>query len=129
MNLEITQKSIIYDGKEYAPEVVRVTLTLKNKNRGKHILIPLVLIYLISFLVVISPPVYNILFDYLFLVYGFQWVSFMWLFFLIRNRYFLQFATIQFGKVSKLRLLYSRDRKLLVDRVIAITGNVEYTNS
>lgn len=129
MNVELNNKSIVYNGKEYALEGVKVTIVFKNKYEGIKILIPLVLLYILSFFVVFSPPVYDALFDYLFVVYGLQWVSFMWLIFIIHNRYFLEVATIQLSKDSKLRIPYSRERKLIVNRIITMSGNVEYVSS
>ena len=129
MNVELNNKSIVYNVKEYALEGVKVTIVFKNKYEGIKILIPLVLLYILSFFVVFSPPVYDALFDYLFVVYGLQWVSFMWLIFIIHNRYFLEVATIQLSKDSKLRIPYSRERKLIVNRIITMSGNVEYVSS
>lgn len=117
MNLEITQKKIIYEGKEYVPQDVKVNITLKNKAKGHTRLIVLVLLYTAIFLALFTFPIFNVVYDYMFLINSPLLFLFLMVFILLLNKYFLEYAVIEFGNNRKLTLLYSREKKCSLIRL------------
>ncbi len=130
MEIEITQEKVIYEGKEYGTENIKVVISIKNRSKGNIRLMFLVIVYIIIFATIFSTSVSNIVFPtYFFPLFSIYTISFLWLFYVVSSRYYWEFATIQLGIDKKLRLLYSRDRRVLVDRIIEIAGSVVYTTS
>lgn len=130
MEIEITQEKVIYEGKEYGTENIKVVISIKNRSKGNIRLMFLVIVYIIIFATIFSTSVSNIVFPtYFFPLFSIYTISFLWLFYVVSSRYYWEFATIQLGSDKKLRLLYSRDRRVLVDRIIEIAGSVVYTTS
>lgn len=129
MEIEINQGNLIYEGKTYDPESIKVTISLKNRYRGGLRMILLILFYVVVFVTIFTTSIQNLLPDYFLPMWIIYTLSFVWIFYKIRLKYYLEFATIQFGNERKLRLLYSQDRKVLVDRVAAIAGSVDYIHS
>ncbi|OWP56104.1 MAG: hypothetical protein B2I17_07595 [Thermoplasmatales archaeon B_DKE] len=127
--MEINQKKIIYDGKEYALQDVKVNVTLKNKAKGKTRLVGLLLLYTVISVAVLTFPIFNVIYDYMFFVYAPLMVIFMWGLFFLLSKYFWEYAVIEFGKDRKLRLLYSHERKMLVDKIMEIAGSVSYIHA
>jgi hypothetical protein len=130
MEMEITKKSVIYEGKEYESEDIKVTVSLKNRQKGNLVLVSLVLVYVIIFASMFGSSLQNTIFpSYFFPIWAVYTVSFLWFFFVIRSRYYLEFATIDLGKDKKLKLLYSGKKGLFVEKIIGIAGSIDYINS
>lgn len=62
----------------------------------------------------------------MFFVYAPLMIIFVWALILLLNKHFLEYALIEFGKDSKLTLLYSHERKMPVNRIVEIAGSVGY---
>ena len=130
MEIEITHGKVIYEGKEYGTENIKVVISMKNRSKGNIRLMLLVIVYLMIFTTIFGTSIRNIVFPtYFFPLFSIYTISFLWLFYLISIRYYWEFATIKLGSDQKLRLLYSRDRRVLVDRLIGIAGSVDYITS
>ena len=122
MNLEITSKKIIYEGKEYVPQYVKVNITIKNKAKGHTRLIVLVLLYTVIFLALFTPPIFKAIYNYMILINFPLLFMFFMVLILLLNKYFLEYAVIEFGNDRKLTLLYSREKKVLVNKIIQSAG-------
>lgn len=60
----------------------------------------------------------------MFLVYATLIIILVWDLFLILNKYFLEYTVIEFDKDNKLRLSYTHERMVLVNKIAEIAGNV-----
>jgi|ACXJ01.1.fsa_nt_gi hypothetical protein len=129
MQVEIIQGNVIYGGKTYDPKSIKVTISLRNRYKGNLRMIPLILFYVVVFATIFTTSIQNLLSDYFLPMWIIYTLSFFWIFNKIRFKYYMEFATIQFDNERKLRLLYSQDRKALVDRLASIAGSVDYIHS
>ncbi len=127
VEISIKNKELIYGGKEYDPGDIKVTISLKNRYKGKIAMVLFVLLNVFIFISIFGTPIHNVIFPTYFLpIFTMCFIGLSLLLFLILTRYYMDVAIVELEEGRTLGLLYTGNKKVLVEKIIGVAGSVDY---